>query len=116
MKQDDCKSDRLYILGFDFLSDILTQFNYMVVAKLMTKTNNVYKLSMAEFKGQVLADLGTIKGDIKEVKKDLSKKACKEDVTDLKKQISNIKLTSVVIGAIGGIATSVAVIFGFKRI
>ncbi len=75
-----------------------------------------FQISTAEFKGRVIADLDSIKGNISEIKIDLKTKACKKDVRDLRSQINNIKLASVIIGGLGGILTAVATIFGFRKI
>jgi hypothetical protein len=74
--------------------------------------NSGYKISQAEFKGKVLTSLIDIKEDIQEIRTDLKTKACKKDIETLTKQISSIKLTSAIVGGIGGILT----FFGLRKI
>ena len=82
-----------------------------------------YKISMAEFKGRTLAhlevitkDISSINGEIKEVKSNLSTKACKKDVQALTTRIDNMGLVSGVVGGIGGILSGVAAVFGLKSL
>lgn len=53
---------------------------------------------------------------IHEIKEDLKCKADKEDVEDLKKQVSNIKLASIIVGGIGGILTSLGAFLGLRKV
>lgn len=87
----------------------------------MPPNPNGYKISMAEFKGRTLAhlqdikeDIHSINGEMKEMRVDLSKKACKTDMANLSRRVDNIKLTSAVIGAIGGVISGVGAFFGLK--
>ena len=85
------------------------------------KTNN-YKMTQAEFKGRVLQSLEDIRNDVTDlkagmmfmnkeitvIKVDLSKKACKSDVEEVQRRISNIKIISSTLGALGGFITGIA--------
>lgn len=56
-----------------------------------------YKLSQAEFKGMVIQALKDIREDIGENKRDIKK---------LQDSVSNIKIVSATISAVGGVITS----------
>jgi hypothetical protein len=59
--------------------------------------------------------MGLIKG-VDQIKNELKIKADKEDVELLRKQVSNIKLASAIVGGMGGIFTAIATLFGFKKV
>ena len=78
---------------------------------------------MAEFKGKTLAhleiitrDIGSINGEMKEVKTDLAEKACKKDIRILSQRVDNLKLVSAVTGAVGGIVSGIAAFLGLRTI
>lgn len=82
--------------------------------------NNGDKITAAEFRGKTLAHLENIKEDIRDMKRDLKTKACKKDLDKLGKKVDNMKLTSTIVGGIGGIiaATITGMIgyFGLRRL
>jgi|TARA_Y100000310_G_C20584284_1_gene764604 F0F1-type ATP synthase assembly protein I len=78
--------------------------------------NRDFQISTAEFKGRTLQSLEGIKKDVASIKKDLKKKACKKDVENLRKEINNIKLSSAIVGGVGGVLTAVGAFLGLKKL
>ncbi len=56
-----------------------------------------------------------IDAHFKSVNTRLDTKASKKDVTDLRAEVRNIKLTSAVVGAFGGLMVSIGSYFSFLR-
>jgi len=74
------------------------------------------KMKAGEFRGRVLASLEYIEKDITFIKQDLKSKAAKKDIVRLQKQIGNIKLTSAIVGGVGGMLTAFGAYLGLKKV
>lgn len=77
----------------------------------MANDNGNYKLTMAEFKGQVIQSLKDIQREITELKAEQ-----KSQYKELNDRLNNQRMLSACVGAVGGIITAAITALGIKRI